>query len=263
MRVYLKNLRKGWKGGIITPLFVSLIVPLIAGIWPSFQEQAAAFSAILQNPIYQALLGQMGLMDITTWQGIFYMYVGICLEWAIVFIAILIPARIVAGEVDKNTLDVTLSYPIPRWRYLLEKFMVYATYSLLYPAFVYVMGVVATNSLGETLDMTVLGHAMMGFWFWLFALGALSLLCGTLFLDSNRALSASGALIVTQYVMTRLGSLGDLSFLKHFTLFNYLSTGAILQNGGMPMNELAVVVGVGVAALGAALYVFQTRELAC
>jgi len=204
----------------------------------------------------------MGLMDITTWQGIFYMYVGICMEWAIVFIAILIPARIVAGEVDKNTLDVTLSYPIPRWRYLLEKFMVYATYSLLYPTFVYVMGVVATNSLGETLDMTVLGHAMMGFWFWLFALGALSLLCGTLFLDSNRALSASGALIVTQYVMTRLGSLGDLSYLRPFTLFNYLSTGSILQNGGMPMNELAVVLGVGIAALAAALYVFQTRELA-
>ncbi len=262
MRVYLKNLRKGWKGGIITPLFVSLIVPLIAGIWPSFKEQAAAFSAILQNPIYQALLGQMGLMDITTWQGIFYMYVGICLEWAIVFIAILIPARIVASEVDKNTLDVTLSYPSPRWRYLLEKFMVYATYSLLYPAFVYVMGVVATNSLGETLDMTVLGHAMMGFWFWLFALGALSLLCGTLFLDSNRALSASGALIVTQYVMTRLGSLGDLSFLKDYTVFNYLSTAGILQNGGMIMSDLAVVVGVGVVALAAALYVFQMRELA-
>ncbi|MCW3990278.1 MAG: ABC transporter permease [Candidatus Bathyarchaeota archaeon] len=262
MRVYLKNLRKGWKGGIITPLFVSLIVPLIAGIWPSFKEQAAAFAEILKNPIYQALLGQMGLMDITTWQGIFYMYVGICLEWAIVFIAILIPARIVASEVDKNTLDVTLSYPIPRWRYLLEKFMVYATYSLLYPAFVYVFAVVNTNSLGETLDMTVLGHAMMGFWFWLFALGALSLLCGTLFLDSNRALSASGALIVTQYVMTRLGSLGDLSFLKDYTVFSYLSTAGILQNGGMIMSDLAVVVGVGVVALAAALYVFQMRELA-
>jgi len=262
MRVYLKNLRKGWKGGVITPFFVSMIVPLMAGIWPSFKEQAAAFSAILQNPIYQALLGQMGLMDISTWQGIFYMYVGICMEWAIVFIAILIPARIVAGEVDKNTLDVTLSYPIPRWRYLLEKFMVYLTYSLLYPAFVYVLAVVSTNSLGETLDMTVLGHAMIGFWLWLFALGALSLLCGTLFLESNRALGASGIVIVTQYVMTRLGGLGDLSFLKDLTLFNYLSTGSILQNGGMILNELAVVLGVGIAALATALYVFQKRELA-
>jgi ABC-2 type transport system permease protein len=262
MRVFLTNLRKGWKGGVITPFFVSLIVPLMAGIWPSFKDQIAAFAELLQNPIYQALLGQLGLLDITTWQGVFYMYVGICMEWAIVFIAILIPARIVASEVDKNTLDVTLSYPIPRWRYLLEKFMVYATYNLLYPAFVYVLAVVATNSLGETLDMTVLGHALMGFWLWLFALGALSLLCGSLFLESNRALGASGALIVTQYLMTRLGDLGDLRFLKDFTLFNYVSTGTILQNGGIPMNELAVVVGVGVVALVAALYVFQKRELA-
>jgi ABC-type transport system involved in multi-copper enzyme maturation permease subunit len=242
MRVYLKNLQKGWKGGIITPFFVSLMTPLIASIWPSMKEQAASFAELLQSPIYQALLGQMG--------------------FAVVFLAILIPTRIVAGEVDKNTLDVTLSYPIPRWRYLLEKFMVYLTYSLLYPAFVYIMAVVATNSLGETMNMTVLGHSMIGFWLWLFALGALSLLCGTLFLESNRALGASGALIVTQYVMTRFGNLGNLSFLQDYTVFNYLSTGSIFQNGGMILNELAVVVGVGVVALAAALYVFQTRELA-
>ena len=262
MRVFLTNLRKGWKGGVLTPFFVSLIVPLMAGIWPSMKGQMAAFSEILKNPIYQALLGQLGVMDLTTWQGMFYMYVGICMEWAIVFVAILIPARIVAGEVDKNTLDVTLSYPIPRWRYLLEKFTVYVTYNLLYPAFVIVLAVVSTNSLGENLDMTVLVHAMMGFWLWLFALGALSLLCGTLFLESNRALSASGALIVTQYLMTRLGDLGDLSFLKDYTVFNYVSTGTILQNGGIPMNELTIVVGVGLLALISALYVFQKRELA-
>lgn len=262
MRVYLKNLQKGWKGGIISPFFVSMFTPLIASIWPSMKEQAAIFAEFLKSPIYQALLGQMGVMDITTWQGFFYMEVGLTLEFVVVFLAILIPTRIITGEVDKNTLDVTLSYPIPRWRYLLEKFMVYLTYSLLYPAFVYIMAVVATNSLGETMDMTVLGHSMIGFWLWLFALGALSLLCGTVFLDSNRALSASGILIVTQYVMTRLGDLGDLNFLKDFSLFNYLSTGSIFQNGGMILNELAVVLGVGIAALAAALYVFQKRELA-
>ena len=262
MRVYLKNLQKGWKGGVLTPFFVSLFTPLVASIWPSMKEQAATFAEILKNPIFQALLGQMGLLDITTWQGFFYMEVGLTLEFAVVFLAILIPTRIIAGEVDKNTLDVTLSYPIPRWRYLLEKFMVYLTYSLLYPVFVYIMAVVSTNSLRETMDMTVLGHSMIGIWLWLFALGALSLLCGTLFLDSNRALSASGILIVTQYVVTRMGELGDLSFLKDLTVFNYLSTGSILQNGGIPMNELAVVLGVGIAALAAALYVFQKRELA-
>jgi len=190
------------------------------------------------------------------------MYVGVTMEWAIVFLAILVPARIVTSEVDKKTLDVTLSYPLPRWRYLLEKFMVYLAYSLLYPAFVYVLAVVGTPSIGETLDLTVLGHAMAGFWLWLFALGALSLLCGTLFLESNRALSASGALILTQYVMTRLGDLGNLGFLKDLSLFNYLSAGTLLHQGGMLINELSIVVDVGLIALLCALYTFQKKELA-
>ena len=262
MRVYLKNLIKGWKGGVITPFVVSLFTFLIGSIWPSFKEQASAFTELLKNPFYQAILGEIALFDISTWQGFFYIEVGVILELSVTFLAILIPARIVAGEVDKNALDMTLSYPIPRWRYLLEKFMVYLTYSLLYPAFVYIMAVVTTNSLGETMDMTVLSHSMIGFWLWLFALGALSLLCGTLFLESNRALGASGALILTQYVMTRFGNLGNLSFLTDYTVFSYLSTASILQNSGMIMSDLAVVVSVGVVALVAALYVFQKRELA-
>lgn len=181
----------------MTPFFVSMIVPLMTNIWPQLKDQVASFVQLLDSPIYPALLGPLGVIDLTTWQGAFYMYVGVTMEWAIVFLAILVPARIVTSEVDKKTLDVTLSYPNPRWRYLLEKFRVYLAYSLLYPAFVYVLAVVGIQSIGETLDLTVLGHAMAGFWLWLFALGALSLLCGTLFLESNRALSASGALILT------------------------------------------------------------------
>ena len=162
MRVYLKNLVKGWKSGVIIPFIISLFPLLLAGIWPSFQAQSAAFAEILKNPIYKAILGEIVLFDISTWQGVFYMYVGMILEWSVIFLAILIPARIVAGEVERNTLDVTLSYPIPRWRYLLEKFMVYLTYSLLYPAFIFVSGVMTTNSLGETLDVTVLAIPWSG-----------------------------------------------------------------------------------------------------
>jgi len=57
------------------------------------------------------------------------MYVGVTMECAIVFLAILVPARIITSEVDKKTLDVTLSYTIPRWRYLLGKFMFYLAYA--------------------------------------------------------------------------------------------------------------------------------------
>ena len=62
--------------------------------------------------------------------------------------------------------------------------------------------------------------------------------------------------------MTRLGDLGNLGFLKDLSLFNYLSAGTILQHGGMLMNELSIVVDVGLIAQLCALYTFQKRELA-
>ncbi len=53
-----------------------------------------------------------------------------------------------------------------------------------------------------------------------------------------------------------------MAFLKDLSLFNYLSAGTILQQGGMLMNELSIVVDVGLIALLCALYTFQKRELA-
>ena len=261
MRVFLKNMRKSLWGGIAPPALVSLLVPIMAGVWPSFKEQAAYFAEMLKSPIYRAMLGQLGLIDISTWNGVFYMYVGVTLEWAIVFVAIFIPVRLITREVDKGTLDVMLSYPIPRWRYLLERFGVYLTYNALYPAFIYALAVVCTNSMGETMDFAVLSYVMLGAYLQLFALGALSLLCGAVFLESGRALAASGAVVLVQYVMTRLGDLGPLDFLKDFTLFNYMSTGTIMSLGSLPTNELTVLVGAGLAALTLALLVFQRREL--
>ena len=262
MRVFLKNLRKGWFGGIIPPLIVSLMAPMLTGIWPSFKEQAAAFSEILKNPIYQTLLGEMVMFDMSTWEGMFYMYVGLILEYAILFVAILVPVRLITNEVDKNTLDVTLSYPIPRWRYILEKFGVFMTYSTLYPIILYAFAVVCTNAIGETMDFNVLSYAFIGAYLQLIALGAISLLCGAVFLESSRALSVSGALMLAQYVMTRLGDLGPFNLLKDLSLFNYVSMGTVTRLGEIPMNEATILIVVGLVALVTALYIFQKRELA-
>ena len=78
-----------------------------------------------ENQIYRAFLGSLGLADVGTWQGMYTMYIFIWLEMILLFIVIFFPSRMITSEVDKKTLDMSLSLPIPRWKYLLEKFMVY------------------------------------------------------------------------------------------------------------------------------------------
>ena len=95
-----------------------------------------------------------------------------------------------------------------------------------------------------------------------FALGALSLLCGTIFLESNKALSAAGVLILGQYLLERIGGLVEsLRILQNLSLFHYLNAGTIANLGKLPLNELFTVAGVGILALSSALYIFQKREL--
>ncbi|MFQ5820671.1 MAG: ABC transporter permease [Candidatus Heimdallarchaeota archaeon] len=259
VNVYLKGVRKQWLIGIAVPLSVAIFIPLIASIWPDMKAQAAAWAEFLKNPIYKAFLGDVA--DLSTWAGFYNMYIFVWLEWIIMFVAIFIPARIISNEVNKNTLDVMLSYPIPRWRFVLEKFSVYLSYNFLYPIILVFVTYYYTNALNEQMNYTTLTYSLIGVWLLLFAFGAISLLCGSIFLD--RAVSASGAFILSQFLFKSIGQLQEsLEILKKLSLFSYLNASTIVDLGRLPWDELFIVVVVGLLALLAALYIFQKRELA-
>ena len=261
MRVYLKNLRKQWRGGILAPLSIALFVPVIASIWPSLQAQAASFQELLKNPVYKAFLGQVA--DISTWQGVYFMYIFVWMEWILIFESIFFPVRIISREVEKKTLDISLSYPIPRWRYILEKFSSYLTYNLLYPILLMTLSYFVTEGIGETMNYALVGYSLIGVWFLLFALGAMGLLCSSIFLDSGRSTGFAAILILGQYIMLRVGQLTEsVSWVKKYSLFNYLNYNTIIELGYLPTDELFIVAAVGVITLTAALYIFQRRELA-
>ncbi len=80
---------------------------------------------------------------------------------------------------------------------------------------------------------------------------------------SKKALPAAGIVIFGQYVLVRVGGMvSNAEPLKLFSLFNYLNAGTIVSSGAMPINELLIVIAVGIIALVGALYIFQKRELA-
>ena len=268
LNVYFKGMTKKWKS-IITPvLVIGLFVIMIAGIWPTLKEQAEAFQFIIDNPIYQSILGNLGgAVMFTTWEGAYYLYIFVWLEMVIVFITIFSPGRLITNEIDKKSLDISLSYPISRWRYLLEKFSVFLTYNLLYPLIALFAGYIATQALkpydpAVTMDYTLLFIASTSVWMYLFALGALSVLISTMFLDSRKTLAVSGAIIVGMYLLVRIGSAAEsLNFLQYLSIFYYYSPGNILENGGFLVGEFFIVFGFGLVCLLAALWIFQKREL--
>ncbi len=269
MRTYLKNLKKNWKGGIIPPFIVVILVPLIASLWPEFEKAADVFVEILESPAFNALVGHLGLNDFSTWQGVYFMYIFVWLEYVLLFTVILFPSRMITTEVDKKTLDMTLSFPIRRWKYILEKFMVFLTYNLLYPIFVLIVSYASTEVLqiygyDVTLDYLALFYSLIGLMLWFFALGSISLLCGAIFLQSRKAISASAGIVLGMFIIVRIGGMTDsLSWLQYLSVFYYMSSGRIQQLNPLvfPVGEFFILLGIGLAALAGALVVFQKREL--
>lgn len=262
-QVYLKGVKKRWLSGILYPIFIALFVPLIAYMWPMLQDQISSFEELLDTPVYQAILGQLGMIGFGSFEGAIYMYIFSTLEMLMIFVTVIKPVRLLSSEVDENTLDVMLSYPIPRWRFLLEKFGIYLTYNLLYPALMLLAAVLSAVGLGESINLVSFSYSVIGVWLLFFALGSISLLCSALFLKSKKALTASGIVIFGQYILVRVGGMVEAATpLKYFSLFNYLNAGTIVTAGIMPIGELLIVIAVGVIALLGALYIFQKRELA-
>ena len=261
MRIYLKNLRKQWRGGFFPPILVALFVPMIGAIWPSFQDQAAAFGELLKNPVYQAFLGEV--VDLSSWEGLYFLYIFVWMEYVVLFTTIFYPVRVISREVEKKTLDISLSYPIPRWRYVLEKYASWLTFNMLYPLIILPLTYIVSEGMGEPINYSIVGYSLAGVWLLLFALGSMSLLCSSIFLDSGSSTGAAAVVVIGQYILLKVGQLTDsVSWVQKYSLFNYLNHATVRTLGYLPMDEVLIVVSVGVVALSAALYIFQKRELA-
>jgi len=254
-------MRKGLRGGIFPPILVALFVPMMAGIWPTFQEQADSFTELLKNPVYQAFLGQ--IPDLSSWEGLFFLYIFVWMEYVVLFTTIFYPVRVISKEVEKKTLDISLSYPIPRWRYILEKYSSWLTFNFLYPLIILPLTYFVSEGMGEPINYIVVGYSLIGVWFLLFALGSMSLLCSSVFLDSGSSTGAAAVVVIGQYILLKVGQLTEsVNWVQKYSMFNYLNHNTIRGLGYIPTDELLIVAVVGVVALLAALYIFENRELA-
>ncbi|MHA2244008.1 MAG: ABC transporter permease [Candidatus Hodarchaeales archaeon] len=277
LTIYTKFLRKGWPLLILPGLVMAAFGLLMALIWPEFElllSDNPAFTELLDNPVYQALLG--GATDMSTYQGFFTIELFTVVEFLMLFLAVFLPVRLISNEIDKNTLDIALSYPIPRWHFLAQKYLVYLSQMIFIPVAIVISAVVTTEGLNFLNDEGYLvlanpatfnyeGLILSAFAIFLlfFSLGALSLLVAALFLESGRSLTAAGILVIGMWILNSIGGLvEDLNFLQDLSFFHYLKTRVILDTGVLAFNDFFIVAFTGVLALIGACYIFNKRELA-
>lgn len=245
-----KELLQQWRTKrvlVVTAVFTlfGLISPLIANFTPELLRSisgAEQFADLVPTPTTADAVSQY-IKNITQFGFI---------------IAVLQGMGAVAGEKEKGTAALILSKPLPRWAFLLSKFVAQALVYLLGFALAAVGAYYYTLVLFEPLALGpfLLGNLLL--LLWLLAFAAVTLL-GSAVTDSTGA--AAAVALAGAVVLLLAGSLPRVGALAPGGLVTWagqlgLDT-AVQANGG----ALAVTIVVVVLSLIAALAVFETQEV--
>jgi ABC-2 type transport system permease protein len=269
LNYYFKELRKNWMIGVAPTILLGLLAILMAIIWPEFEEYLIDMEEILEADLYKALLSSGALeLGMNSFEGFLGLEFSFFLVFFVIVIGVTQGASIVTREIDRQTIDIVLSFPIPRWQLVLEKFAVANTYTSVFPI---IMGLFTTFGVvlagfADDVNLVALWMGYILTWFLLYTTIAISLLCGTIFLRSGRSYMISGGILIIFLFMDRFGGLVETTrWMKDYSLFNYLEfsniMNEVMNHSRIPIIEVVGVVCIGTLCLLAALFIFERREI--
>jgi ABC-2 type transport system permease protein len=177
--------------------------------------------------------------------------------------AMTVAAGSVAAEVERGTIDLVLSRPVGRGRFLTAK----AAAAILSVSAVETGGLIgvllahATNSRVHEIGVGPILEAFAGSWFLFAAIAMVGLLASTRSSLRSHALGVAVGAVVGWFFMNFIALLIDgLSPMGFASPFHYFRPGDVLVGTG-EWGDLAVLAGAAVAALGGAVWWFGRRDL--
>ena len=177
-------------------------------------------------------------------------------------VAIALCSGFTAGEESRGTIDVLLSYPVPRWKMILEK-LAALVLSLAIVSFVMLAGIQAGSLVGDApveLDKVAAGLVLATIL--AFAFGSIALAIAAWTGNRGAAAGVPAGLMVFMYLVQSLsGQIESLRTINPLSLFHYYLGHSPLKNG-LDLGDTAVLVAVTVVFVAISLVAFERRDLA-
>lgn len=236
----------------------------MAFVYPLMKDNTALVDEYLKI-MPKEFLAAFGMTGSLADPGVFFTtYIGSYL-WPILgaIAAILMATRPVAADLERGFLELPLSTPIPRVRYLLVaiggQIVVMA-----FLAFFMIAGLVVAGALvgagfdaGRFMLVTPLAVALGC------AMAAVATLLAVLTLSRGVTAGIGTAILLAMYLGNVLAQIdARFDWLATISAFHYFDTTPIIDEGVFAWGACALYAAVAVAAWAAALLVFRRRDLA-
>ncbi|MFC1974116.1 ABC transporter permease subunit [Chloroflexota bacterium] len=230
------------------------IAELIAEYMDKFGTVVAIFAGEIGS-----ILNPDGSISLGKWLSVEFLAL-----WPVMMsiYAIFYAGGITAHEVERGTMDMLLSQPIPRHHIITSKFLVFPL-AILAVAVACVIGIlIGMAIIGNFSDI---GGACLAFFPALLialAVASYSLLFSCIFLDPRKVMLAAGSLTGLFYIFNILArTVGPLKWLGNLSIFHYYEPGAIASGMNMNWLGIGIYLGIIVTCFVASIYVFQRRDI--
>lgn len=241
---------------------VSGLVGLIVGMYPSIRDSEGFESYIEELP--EALTSAMGgAVDVSTLEG--FLVVEIYrTTWMMILGAYFayFSASLIAGEIDRGSIEMTLMNPIRRRQLLLEKYLSTFADAVVVGAAGFLSVAGFGWYVGESVDLLDLALVNAGGTLYLVTCVAFGVLVSTFVDAEQRAQIAAFGGVALMYVVEAVVRGTDYEWLSLPMMSRYYDPNAILIEGELPVDELLVLALMSVAMVWMAAVKFERTDVA-
>lgn len=166
-----------------------------------------------------------------------------------------------AGEESRGTIDVLLSYPVSRWRLVLEKSLAVLLGCVVCAVVVLIFALTGAALSSSPLPADDLAAALVMVVLLGLAFGAMALAISAWTGNRAAAIGITVAVMVAMYLVDALANVIDgLGMVRPLSLFRYYSGNDPLRNG-ISLPDAGVLVAVTAVLMVASLVLFERRDL--
>ena len=243
-------------------LGVVAIVAMTVGVWPSFGNNPEFQDVLESYPETMLALFGMSQFDLTDPTNFVDNYLfSFMLPFVTVFYATTFGASTIAGEAESGRLDLVLSYPVSRVRFVLEKAATLVLVLLVFAVFAFLILWGGSVAVGMDASVSMMALSILQMTLLSMAFGFLAMAVGSLSLDKSIANGAAIGVVLAAYLVNSLSELATwLEPLRPLSVWYWYRRGAPIDS--VQWADLGVLGGVAVVLLALAVWAFDRRDLA-
>lgn len=167
-----------------------------------------------------------------------------------------------AGEESRGTIDVLLSYPVARWRLIVEKAAAVSISIILVAAGLWLGAVAGAAASDSPLDASKVAAGLVLASLMALDFGAFALLIAAATGNRSAAIGLAAALLVVMYFVNALAPIiAGFDSIKQASLFYWYLEGDPIRNG-LALGDAVVLGVVAIVLLVLSLVAFERRNLA-